>query len=158
MNLKNCCKSSENIKIWWSFKFSIIFLYYSYNIHKMFLLVSHYPDFLITSHIHASKNYVQSIVLYGLRWSFIHYESSSSTTGLPEDAGSQFTINLLKIFHSFLQIFIRFLIFPEISSKMFLKFHKIFFIITPKFHIFSRKMLWILYPFIVNLIQIFLTV
>ncbi len=33
----------------------------------MFLLVSHYPDFLITSCIHAFENYVQSIVLYGLR-------------------------------------------------------------------------------------------
>ncbi len=33
----------------------------------MFLLVSHYPDFLNTSCIHASENYVQSIVLYGLR-------------------------------------------------------------------------------------------
>ncbi len=41
--------------------------YYSYNIHNnMFLLVSHYTDFLITSCIHAFENYVQSIVLYGL--------------------------------------------------------------------------------------------
>ncbi len=33
----------------------------------MLLLVSHYSDFLITSCIHAFENYVQSIVLYGLR-------------------------------------------------------------------------------------------
>ncbi len=34
----------------------------------MFLLVSHYPDFLIRSRIHAFENYVQSIVLYSLSW------------------------------------------------------------------------------------------
>ncbi len=50
-----------------AFKFSVISLYYSYNIHNnIFWLVSHYPDFLITSCIHAFENYVQSIVLYGL--------------------------------------------------------------------------------------------
>ncbi len=32
----------------------------------MFSLVSHYPDFLITSCIYAFENYVQSITLYGL--------------------------------------------------------------------------------------------
>ncbi len=32
----------------------------------MFLLVSHYPDFLITCCIHAFENHVQHIVLYGL--------------------------------------------------------------------------------------------
>ncbi len=42
--------------------------YYSYNMrNNMFLLVSRYPDFLITSCIHAFGNYVQSVVLYGLR-------------------------------------------------------------------------------------------
>ncbi len=42
-------------------------MYYSYNIHNnTFLLVSHYPDFLITSYIHVFEKYVQSIVLYGL--------------------------------------------------------------------------------------------
>ncbi len=44
----------------------------------MFLLVSHYPDFLITSCIHDFENYVQSIVFYGVRssgrwWSFPAY-------------------------------------------------------------------------------------
>ncbi len=34
--------------------------------HRMFLLVSYYPYFLITSCIYAFENYVQSIVLYGL--------------------------------------------------------------------------------------------
>ncbi len=33
---------------------------------NMFLLVSHYPDFLITYCIHAFDDYVQSMVLYGL--------------------------------------------------------------------------------------------
>ncbi len=33
----------------------------------MFLLVSHYPDFFITSCVHAFENYVQSILLYGRR-------------------------------------------------------------------------------------------
>ncbi len=33
----------------------------------MLLLVPHYPDFLITSCIHAFENYVQSTVLYVLR-------------------------------------------------------------------------------------------
>ncbi len=38
----------------------MIFSYYSYNIHNdIFLLVSHYPDFLITSYIHTFENYVQ---------------------------------------------------------------------------------------------------
>ncbi len=47
-----------------AFEFSMISWYYSYNIHNnMRLLVSHYPDFLITSCIHT-ENYVQSIVLY----------------------------------------------------------------------------------------------
>ncbi len=32
----------------------------------MFFLVSHYPDFLITSRIRAFENYVQPIVLFGL--------------------------------------------------------------------------------------------
>ncbi len=32
----------------------------------MFLLIFHYPHFLITSCIHAFENYVQSVVLYGL--------------------------------------------------------------------------------------------
>ncbi len=42
--------------------------YYSYNIHNnMLLFVSHYPDFQITSCINAFENYVQSIVLYGLK-------------------------------------------------------------------------------------------
>ncbi len=51
-----------------AFEFSVISSYYSYNIHKnMFLLISHYPDFLITSCIHVFENYVQSIVFYGLR-------------------------------------------------------------------------------------------
>ncbi len=42
-------------------------LCYSYNIYNMFFLVSRYPDFLIASCIHAFENYVQSIVLHGLR-------------------------------------------------------------------------------------------
>ncbi len=51
-----------------AFEFSKISSYYSYNIHIiMFLLVSHYPHFLITSCIHLFENYVQSIVLYGLQ-------------------------------------------------------------------------------------------
>ncbi len=33
---------------------------------NMFLLVSHYPDFLITSCIHAFENYAWSIVLQSL--------------------------------------------------------------------------------------------
>ncbi len=36
----------------------------------MFLFVSHCPDFLITSCIHTFENYVQSILLYGLRLKF----------------------------------------------------------------------------------------
>ncbi len=51
-----------------------------YNKHNyMFLLVSHYPDFLITSSIHAFENYVQSIVLYGLRVK-VQYTKYNNTT------------------------------------------------------------------------------
>ncbi len=40
------------------FEFSMISWYYSYNIHNnMPLLVSHYPDFLITSCVHAFEFY-----------------------------------------------------------------------------------------------------
>ncbi len=48
--------------------------YYSYNIHNnMFLLVTHYPDFLITSCIHAFENYVQpSIPLSRFSYHILH--------------------------------------------------------------------------------------
>ncbi len=49
-----------------AFEFSVISSYYSYN--NMFLLVSHYPFFLITSCIHTFEKCVQSIVLYDLRY------------------------------------------------------------------------------------------
>ncbi len=52
-----------------AFEFSIISSYYSYNVHNnMFLLVSHYPDFLITSYIHAFENYVQYLYYMVQAW------------------------------------------------------------------------------------------
>ncbi len=54
--------------------------YYSYNIHhNMFFLVSHHPDFLITSCIHAFENYVQSIVLYSL---LVYHQSVFAEQGI----------------------------------------------------------------------------
>ncbi len=61
-----------------TFEFPMISWYYSYNIHNnMLLLVSYYPDFLITSCIFAFENNDQSIVLYGLR-AYLIYRATSS--------------------------------------------------------------------------------
>ncbi len=44
-----------------AFKFSLISSYFSYYMHNnLFLFVSHYPDFLITSCMYTSEIYVQS--------------------------------------------------------------------------------------------------
>ncbi len=62
----NYSKTSKFNKV---FEFSTISPYYSYNVYNnMFLLVSHYPDFLITSCICAFENHVQPITLYILRF------------------------------------------------------------------------------------------
>ncbi len=51
----------------------MILWYDSYNIlNNMLLLASGYADFLITSYIYAFENYVQSIVLYGLRDAYVY--------------------------------------------------------------------------------------
>ncbi len=64
----NLITDPKTLKFNETFEFSMISSRYSYNIHNiMFLLVSHYPDFLITYCIHAFENYIQSIVLYGPR-------------------------------------------------------------------------------------------
>ncbi len=57
-----------------TFEFLMISSYYSYNIHNnMFSLVSHYPDFLVTSCVHVFENYIQSVVLFGLSYCDVEY-------------------------------------------------------------------------------------
>ncbi len=52
----------------------------------MFLLVSHYPDFLFTSRIHALKNYVQSIVqgsqIENVKYQLLKKEKSANISSL----------------------------------------------------------------------------
>ncbi len=88
-----------------AFEFSMISSYYSYNIHyNMFLLVSHYPVFLITSCTHAFENYVQSIVLYGLSSWVIYYDELSSNTACCSDIFEKYFRKFWELFRKFSKI------------------------------------------------------
>ncbi len=107
-----CSYYSKILKFNKTFEFPVIssdYAYNMYNVHNMFLLVSRYPDFLITSCIHAFENYVQSIILYGisyrhiarkldtvwLLWRLAQTLSKSQTATLKRNLSHVFDHNLL---------------------------------------------------------------